>query len=70
MYKHETINPHAKLVDYDCPVCNQPKNIIITNFRVDLCKGDKLCILGNDLLVDRICIQCLQQEMAQWNASN
>ena len=66
MYKHETKNSNPELVDYDCPVCNQAKPFIITNFRLDLCEGDKICILGNDLLVDRICLECLNNAVNSW----
>jgi len=70
MYKQEAKNPNPELVDYDCPVCDQKKNFIITNFRVDIYKGNKICILSNDLLVDRICPECLQKSIASWNAIN
>jgi len=70
MYKHETKNPNPELVDYECPVCEQNKTHIITNFRVDLHKGNNICILSNDLLTDRICPECLMKEIASWNAIN
>jgi len=70
MYHQESKNPNPELVDYDCPVCEEPKSLIITNFRVDLFKGDKMCILGNDLLTYRICLDCLNKAINQWNAAN
>lgn len=70
MYRQEAKNSDPETVDFDCPVCGIVCKIIITNFRVDLYKGDKICILANDLLIDRICPECLSKEIAQWNAQN
>lgn len=70
MYQHDSINPNPEKVSYDCPVCGEAHNTIITNFRLDVYLLNKVCIFGNDLLTDRICLKCLIEAVSIWVAEN